>query len=79
MYTDGMEQLPSGKMSLRTLENEILRKSYEEAVSINRAIVERLKHEGKVFVFMEAAVVADEKLLKHAHNEALIQNVVTIQ
>lgn len=66
-------------MSLRTLENEILRKSYEEAVSINRAIVERLKREGKVFVFMEAAVVADEKLLKHAHNEALIQNVVTIQ
>lgn len=62
-------------MSLRTIENEILRKSYEEATSINRAIVERLKHEGKVFVFMEAAVVADENLLKHVTNEASRQQV----
>lgn len=63
-------------MSRRILENEILRKSYVEAVSINRAIVERLKREGKVFVVMEAAVVADENLLKYATNEASKQNVM---
>lgn len=64
-------------MSLRTIENEILRKSYQEATSINRAVVERLKREGKVFVFMEAAVIADENLLKHVTNEASRQQVTS--
>lgn len=66
-------------MSLRTLENEILRKTFEEATSINRAIVERLKREGKIFWTMEASVIVDENLLKHAHNEALKQNTVCPQ
>lgn len=62
-------------MSLRQIENEILRKTYEESVSINRAIVERLKRENKIFWIMEASVVADEKLLKYMHSEALKQTV----
>lgn len=61
-------------MSLRIYENEKLRKSYEESISINRAIVERLKREKKVFWIMEASVIADEKLLKH-----IMQNAVAVQ
>ena len=63
-------------MSLRILENEILRKMYEESVSINMAIVERLKREGKNYSIMENSVIQDERLLKHVENEALKKQIV---
>lgn len=65
----------SKKVKQQIIENQILRKLFEESISINKAIVERLKNENKVYWIMEASVVQDEKLLKHIVKEAAKQEV----
>lgn len=59
------------ELKTKQLESEILHglkllSLFKESISINRAIVERLKREDKDYFSMEKSVIADERLLEES-------------